>query len=240
MNDDQPEKLQRRIHMKPNNIRNKIHSQINKFFKLIKWNDTSIGRKYLLAFAISATFFIIAAIVVYSQVSVAKNDIEKIEDDSFRTHQLEQMASLIQLKDVYIADFIITRRTAYIDEYEQVLEEFQELATDLEPIMHTEKQKNLFNSIINYDDRMNDMFTTIIEDPDVTEDLQKQRRNQANRTRVTVVAAIDMLIDITFEEQEASVQSANQSIQNIVFILFIASGLAILAGILIVLLISRN
>lgn len=221
-------------------FRKKLNKFSNQLSKLTHWKNIRIGRKYLLSFSVAAVLFIISVIIVYFQLSVAENDIEKFEEDSIRTNQLSQMASLIQLKDVQIADYMITQRTSYLDEYEETLKEFDELKSILEPIMVTEKQQNLFELIIEYDDRMNDMFATIAEDPDSSENLAMARREQSNSLRISIQGAIDILIENTFEEQADSIENVNQSIKNSVLVLVIASGLAIIIGTSIVLAISHN
>lgn len=225
---------------KTKELTNKLTPILNKFDKFFNWRNLRIGQKYLLSFSIVALLFIVSVLIVYIQLSIVENNIDTIEENSIRTYELEQLASLIQMKDVHIADYMITDSPKYIEEYEQTYEEFNQLVEKVKPAMHTEQQQNLFNLVIEYDERMNDMFATILEEDTLSEDLTILRREQSNRTRVAVDDAITMLIEITFEEQAESVAHAKSNINQSILILIIASGLAVIIGVTIVWLISRT
>ena len=77
-------------------------------FKFFNWRNISIGRKYITSFSIAAILFFISALIVYFQLSVVEEDISKFEEYSLRTNDTAELASLMQNKDVYIADYIIS------------------------------------------------------------------------------------------------------------------------------------
>lgn len=221
-------------------LQNKLKPIIDKFGEFINWRDLRIGYKYLLSFSIVTILFIASVLIVYFQLSIVETNINQIEEDSIRTHELEQMATLIQKKDIHIADYIITNDEQYIEQYEQTLEEFNQLVEKVEPAMRTEQQKNLFNVIMDFDNRMNDIFEDIIEEENTSDRMTKLRREQTNRTRMAVDDGINMLIEYTFEDQAESVASAKSSISYSIFALIIASGLAIIIGVTIVAIVSRR
>jgi len=189
---------------------------------------------------LAITLFLIAGIIVFFQLSLINKNVDKFEEDTIRTQDLSDLSSLIQTKDVQIADFMITKSSKYIDEYEVVLDQFNELVTELEPNMVTEKQQNLFNLILDYDSQMNDMFAEIIEDPDMSDNITAMRREQSNRLRGGVVEATNMLIELTLEEQAASMEDTQSAVSSSTWILIASYILAILLGAGTVILISRN
>lgn len=213
------------------------------FFKNIDfkmWRNIAINRKYLTAFAASIVFFFIAGVIVFIQLSNVTSNVEQFEEDMVRSQDLAQLASLIQMKDVRMADFMITNAEKYIEDYKEIYDEFNELAEKLEPMMEDENRKGLYEYILENDEKMNSIFEEVIEQPDVSENLTAMRRENSNRYRMAVVDATQMLIDRTIEEQAESVASTQASVRNSTWVLIIANLLAILFGVIIVILISRN
>lgn len=222
-------------------IWSKIKNGFNHFPELIRWRNRRIGQKYLTSFAIAAILFIISGVIVYFQLSLAGKDISKFEEESLRTHDMAQMASLIQTKDVQIADYIITKNEKYIEEFEKLLDEFEELERKLEPTMRTEGQQGLFKLIQDNNNRINNTFYNVIdENNNYSDSYLNSLRESSSSLRSSTVEATDMLIEMIFEEQNATIESANQGINNSVLILVIANIIAISIGVLIVILISRS
>lgn len=220
-------------------ISQKFHSLVKKI-DFSQWRNFKIGQKYLSAFALAITLFLIAGIIVFFQLSLINKNVDKFQEDTIRTQDLSDLSSLIQTKDVQIADFMITKSSKYIDEYEVVLDQFNELVTELEPNMVTEQQQNLFNLILDYDSQMNEMFAEIIEDPDMSDNITAMRREQSNRLRGGVVEATNMLIELTLEEHAASMEDTQSAVSSSTWILIASYILAILLGAGTVILISRN
>jgi len=219
----------------------KIKNGFVSFSKLIGWRNRRIGQKYLMSFAIAAILFIISGVIVYFQLSLAGEDISKFEEETLRTHDMAQMASLIQTKDVQIADYIITKNEKYIEEFEKLLDEFDKLEKKLEPNMRTDEQQGLFKLIQDNNNRINKTFYNVIDNNNIySDDYLNSLRESSSSLRSSTVEATNMLIDMVFEEQNTTMESANQAISNSVLILVTTNIIAISIGVLIVILISRS
>src|SRR5699024_10588273 len=225
-------------------IWSKIKKGFNHFPELIRWRNRRIGQKYLTSFAIASILFIISGVIVYFKLSFAGKGISIFEEESLRVHDIEHMAqmdALIQTKDVQIDDYIITKNEKYIEEFEKLLDEFEELERKLEPTMRTEGQQGLFKLIQDNNNRINNTFYNVIdENNNYSDSYLNSLRESSSSLRSSTVEATDMLIEMIFEEQNATIESANQGINNSVLILVIANIIAISIGVLIVILISRS
>ena len=209
-------------------------------FKFLNWQNISIGNKYIISFSIAAALFAVSGFIVHFQLSVVEENIEQFESDSQLTFEMTQMSSLVQLKDMQMADYIITKNSKYITEYEAYHEQFIELENKLEPLMETEKQQSLFNFVKENNYKMDDILNEIQEVIDGQEIMTTIFRERSNSLRIGTVEALDMLIEDIFETQNKTMESANTSIDTSMLILIIASLTAIILGVLIMLLISRG
>src|SRR5699024_2127804 len=177
----------------------------------LNWRNISISQKYLGSFSVAAFLFIISGIIVFMQLTVAEQDISTFESEATRAHDISTMESLLQQKDIQIADFIITENDKYVDEFYDLLDEFNELTTKLESSMDTSDQRDTFNLIVKNDKEINEIFFKIIEDDDISSALTVVRRNEANLLRYRTVHLINELIDNINEEQAETMTRANNS-----------------------------
>lgn len=214
----------------------RVTKRIFGVFKFLNWKNMSIGNKYIASFSIAALFFIVAAIIVHLQLSIVKDDIEQFESDSQLTFDMTQMSSLIQLKDVQIADYIITSNNKYLNEYNALHEQFIELERKIEPFMQTEKQQALFQYIKDNNAEMD----KVLADAEAVIDGHTIFRERSNSLRFATVETLNTLIDNIFEEQTATMESANHGIDSSMFILILSNLVAISLGVLIIFFISRN
>lgn len=205
-----------------------------------KWRNFRIGQKYLSAFSLTVLLFLIACIIVFFQLSSIHRNFSVLESDTYKAQQLHRLSTLIQTKDTTMADYIITGSSKYIDEYEEVFHEFNALAEEVEALMETEKQINLFNLIKENDDSMNRTFEEVVEDENAGEHLLMMRRERSNQFRYAVVTAVEMLVDDMAEIQADSIKNTYASINMGRLILILSNVFAISLGVITVLFISRN
>lgn len=224
--------------------RNRIQKKVEKkklgLFKFFNWRNISIGNKYITSFSVAAILFLLSGFIVHTQLSSVERNVTQLESDSQLTFDMMQMASLIQLKDMQMADYIITKNQKYVSEYETYHEDFIDLENKLKPLMHTDEQKSLFEFISDNNRKMDEVLADIQEVIDGQEIMSTIFRERSNSIRVGTVSALDMLVENIFEEQNNTLENANKSINTSILILIIASLVAIGLGILIMLLISRG
>src|SRR5690625_7287302 len=85
-------------------------------------------------------------------------NIVNMKEESLRTHDIAQMATLIQLKDVQIADYIISGNEKFIDSFDKMDEEFEQLKEKIQPNIKSDKEKDMFSIILANSSRMNSLF----------------------------------------------------------------------------------
>lgn len=215
---------------------------LKRWGNLFAWRNIKISRKYLAGFILAALLFFSAGVVVYFQLEVADRDIDKIEEESLRTKDINNLAKLVQSKDMHIADFIITGERRYRVEYEELSEEFYQLEKKIEPYMRTSEQQKIFSEILENNERIDAVFHDEIVDAILSDRAYKANaiRNVSSSLRETTIDLADQLIEIVVEEQSNAVSSAKDSLYNSTTILIIANLVAIGLGIIFMILISRG
>lgn len=113
-----------------------------------KIRDISIGWKYSIALLVSIGLFIISAVIISNQFNLIKENIEKIERKGESVRLITDMASLLRARDIQISDFVNTKDSSYIDEYNSLTKQFDNLRSIIEPNMKTDLQKELLSEII--------------------------------------------------------------------------------------------
>lgn len=208
--------------------------------KFLNWRNVNIGNKYIISFTLAALLFIMASAIVLYQLSTVEKNTDQFERDSQLTFDMTQMSLLAQLKDVQMADYIITKNTSYITEYNKVREQFIELENKLEPIMQTERQQALLKHIKDNNEKMDTVLSDIEEVSDGQDIITAIFRERSNSLRVGTVEAIDRLIENVLEEQKLAMDGAKNSIDSSIMVLIISNLVAISLGIIIMLVISRG
>lgn len=219
---------------------NKWKDSIVNFFS--KGRNIKISYKYIIVFIVTSLLFILAIGIAYFQMTVAKKDMKKVEEKSYRANEMAQLAILIQTKDVKFGDFVITEKEEYIIEIEELNLEIGKLLNELKPDLNTEEQKEFFSRIEENDKQINEML--INEFIPAINNGQREMinilRNQSNVLRSSNVELANLLIDKINGEQALAVESAEKNLNTSIFILILASFIAIVAGILLIMIISRR
>ncbi|SHG10045.1 methyl-accepting chemotaxis protein [Ornithinibacillus halophilus] len=210
--------------------------------KRFNLKDVKIGHGFLAIFIASSILFLIAGSIVYFELHNASNDIEIIDEYSANVNDMAEMASIIQVKDVQISDYLLNDRTKYVDAFIEYQEEFNALLTKIEPNMRTNEQKELFNKIKENDQKINDMFLNEISNFVETNQLHLANlmRNQSSELRSSTVNLVNDLMDTVKEEQVQAVQNSKQSISRTTVFLVVSTAIAILLGLILMYMTSRR
>lgn len=222
---------------------NKLKQLIRQRAKILSvhWRNLRIGKKYVLVYIISAMLFFIAGTIVYFQMESTRSEIKTIEQKSNLVNQISDLSAIIQVKDVQIADYLLTKSKRFADTYQTYQTQFDELAGELEPLLETEEQKELFSTIIQNDAEMNgilDEIETALSQNQTY--MANSIRNISSVLRGDTTALANKLIGLLEKEQNAAVQSSNRSITINTIVLAITNISSILIGILLMIAISRK
>lgn len=139
-----------------------------------------MSQKYLGSFLVTAILFIISGIIIFTQLNVAERDINQFEDEVIRSHDFAMLESLLQEKDLRIADYIITGDEKYVEGYHELVDEFNTLITELERNLASDEQRRLFGLILKNDAKITEVFNQIMETNNLDSLLTTTRRGKAN------------------------------------------------------------
>lgn len=211
-----------------------------KGFTLFKKRKVGIGTKYLGAFAVAAILFIIAGTIVFLQLSTAEQNIEQLSNESSRAQDMGEIVQLFQQKDITFADFIINRNPMFVEQFDELTVQFNEVEKRIEPTLTTEEQKETFNQIKENDNRMNEMFLEVVNIPDDQNFAANVLRRQTTTLRTSTEELIGELTSIVQTSQANAMDRANSSMNASIIILLVANVVAIGLGIVVVYLVSRG
>jgi methyl-accepting chemotaxis protein len=209
---------------------------------LLDWNNTKISRKYLYVFLVTAVLFLAAGGAVYVQLVKGQKDVQTIDQYSSRVNDMADLAALIQTKDVQIADYLLTKKSRFVDSFEEYKAQFDELKEKVEPTLTTDEQKEIFNKIVANDEKVNDMFYGEISDA-VTNNqdyMAMSIRAQSSELRSNTIELVTELMDIVKADQKEVVTKSQSSLKLGMTTLGIVNIIAIVLGIILLLLVSKR
>ncbi|WP_339229993.1 methyl-accepting chemotaxis protein [Oceanobacillus sp. FSL K6-2867] len=205
-------------------------------------HNIKIGKKYLYAFIATILLFTCSSLLVYFQLEQGQRDVESANEYIDRVNTLTELSSIIQAKDVQIADYLLTRNAVYIEAFENYQSQFNAIVEQLEPMLANDEQRSMYQELIISDAAINSTFTdkmvTYMENDQAT--LANTLRETTYRFRTGNVEIVEGLVQMTKSEQLEATENAAGSMKNVTAILFIANITTIVAGIIIFTLISRN
>ncbi|MFD1850839.1 methyl-accepting chemotaxis protein [Oceanobacillus bengalensis] len=206
------------------------------------WKDIRISNKYLIAFFTTITLFLMGSAIVFLQLHSMQKDMESIEEQNNLVNDMNQVISLIQLKDVQISDYLLTQRTVFIESYHTYSEEIKTYFANLEPKLSTDKEKAILEQIVTNDKSMDDILLEKMV-PAVEEGrtvYATSQRNYSTNLRTETSELATQLIETIKEEQVKTVASTSSSMANSTIILILSNLSVIIIGTLFMALISRK
>ncbi|RKQ33190.1 methyl-accepting chemotaxis protein [Oceanobacillus halophilus] len=222
----------------------KKNNQISKQRKSnkLKWKNLNISVKYLSAFAVTALLFLIASFVVYSQLTKTEDNVASIEEQNVWVNEMTELISLIQLKDVQIADYLLTESSIYIDQYHTYTEELNSLMEQLKPTLTTQAQKESIEIIQKNDENINQTFfdkmVPAMEEGRIA--YATSLRNTSTTLRNENSDHVNQLIESIKKEQQDIVHSVTQNMNNSTLILVIANLSVVIIGTILMAVVSRR
>ncbi len=187
-------------------------------------------------------FFIVAAIIVSYFVKSIQTDIEAVDRRGDRSVKLTEMGSQFRSKDTRISDYIIFQDDAFIEEFQEKRELFNQLEEDIRPKMDTEEQLALYNQIVENDKQVNDIFleeiVPAIQNQNMVEALSY--RTETSSIRSETDDLLDQLRVIVDGEQATAIEKAKEDAAITYSTLIISVVLASIIGSVVTFLINRR
>lgn len=199
----------------------------------------SIGTKYLGALSISIILFLIATVVVFFQLTTAKNNVENIINQNQLANDIAQLALYVEQQNSSISDYIIVGGSKYVDEFNQAAEKFEEVAQRVESQISDEHQF-IYNKVVeNYEATKNLFLNTITSEEAGEHDVVLAQINLAS-IKNSSVSLLNRLMEDVNNELGESVITVNTSMNDTLTFLITVNIISILIGLIIMVFISRR
>jgi len=209
------------------------------FISLKLFNNIPIGLKYLILFLFSVALFIAATVIVYTQLSAAKKDVQTIVSHSEIASLMTDMALLIERQDSSISGFSIAGHMRHVEDYEQMEVELAEIFATLDTVFTEGEEELTYGAIkINSESISNLFLNRLIDQRSKGEDvLATQLEIDTHKT--LLINLVSDLINIYTEGQESAVVKVNQSMNQSIVFLVVINIISIVLGFVTLIFISR-
>src|SRR5690625_2409947 len=181
----------------------------------------SIGTKYLSVFFFSILLFIVATVVVFFQLNTAKDNVHEIIQKSQLANDMAQLALHVERQDSIISEYVIVGGNKYVEEFNEVNNNLEEVVNRLEKEISGERNEFLFTKVVENMDVISDIFLNeMVNDGYVDEEDLIYPMIQISTQKTAAVTLINQLIDAVNEEESAATAQVNNSMdQSIVFLI---------------------
>lgn len=207
-----------------------------------KFNDFGIGIKYTTTYLIMVFIFLVAGGIVFLQLNEANEHANTVQKTSVHMLDMTELVSLIQLKDVQIADYLVTENNTYIEAFREYEEQLNQLIAKIEPNLETSKEQNILNALKKNDEIINKTLNNRII-PSVEENqilIARNLRDTTHRYRQENMKLVKELMEISASTQRKAVENAATKMGGSQIVLAIANLSAMIVGIILIFLISRR
>lgn len=211
---------------------------IRNFFR---WQDMPISRKYLMVFFLSVILFTTSGILVHQQGLRTEGSMNDYVEQRETVQHLNELALLMHYKELQIADFIISKDQVHVENFERAAEETRELFVKIQNELDLQNQDR-FNEIIEKNNRFDLIFKDTVLDVELelSDDYLATKRKDSTNLRTNMLNEIDMLIQEIEEEQNKQLTHSQSNMRVSLSLLWIGNISAVIIGIIVLLLVSRN
>ena len=212
----------------------------SKAFQLLR--NIPIGGKYLFVFILTVILFAVATILVYNQLSIAKNDVDNIIEVSDLTEKMTELALLIEQQDSAINSYIIIGNDRYIDQFNQLQDQVDDIFNHLDERFPIDQQQYMEIIKTNQKD-ISEMFINELLPETVENQISMIQIKIANK-KDRIVTFINTVNDELAEQQAEAIvnvnSSMNKSVQSLIWINALSIVIGFVTLVLIGQYISRN
>lgn len=211
----------------------------NTFPGLRFFNNIPIGMKYLFMFLFSVVLFIGATLIVYTQLSAAKDDVQSIIVHSDIAASMTDLALLIEQQDSSISAYSLAGNNRHVESYEKMEEEISEIFAILDDVFIDGDEELTYGAVkMNSDNITNLFLNRLVQQRENDEDIIGTQL-EIDTQKDVLINLISDLIKVYSEEQEGAIVKVNKSMnQSIIFLVGI-NIVSIVLGFIALIIISR-
>ncbi|MFB6465684.1 methyl-accepting chemotaxis protein [Cytobacillus sp. Hz8] len=205
------------------------------------WLKLRLGQKYGVALMLTIGLFTISTLITFLLLTIANAKMEDVRNTGEKAVAITEAAAVFHNKGSIIGTYIIDSKSIYLDKFDQVTKQFDEIKKELQPKLTTAESKEILQKIDAYDQKITSVFID-----DIKPALQN---NESYKIRIgkeqvdNIVSQTDNSIDelqTTFKtEQKEAISSAKSSLLIAIIVLIISIIISSLLGILTILLIGK-
>ena len=209
------------------------------FIKLNFFNNVPIGMKYLVIFLFSVVLFIAATVIVYVQLTTAKEDVDSIITNSEIANSMTEMALIVEQQHAAISSYAIVGNDRHIEAYDNMAENLQGILDQLDDVFIGTEDEYTYGAIKMNVEAIDGLFHNR---------LIPQKRNDENivAEQIEIDTLKDALINLISDliksfsvQQEASITNVNDSMNRSIFFLVSINIISIILGFITLLVVSR-
>ncbi|MFD1020027.1 methyl-accepting chemotaxis protein [Thalassobacillus hwangdonensis] len=205
-----------------------------------KWKDAGIGWKYGIAYISTIVFFLIAIVIVFVELNLAKNDVMNLADRGNAALNVSEMASIARTKDIRIADYIREPRSSYVEEFEQNQQAFNTIENNYRESLQDSELEKLMVHISEVDKEINAIFLDQIVGNSSNTSMVSDLRLRTQGLRKDLVDSLEELEGIVLQHKTEAEEDAEASIDLTMLILLVSVGAAIILGAVLMYIVNRS
>ncbi|MFS8651271.1 MAG: methyl-accepting chemotaxis protein [Caldibacillus sp.] len=204
--------------------------------------NLQISTKYRIAFLSTVFFFIFAAAISGYEFQQIRTNIDLIRQQNEKQQIIAEMNALYNSRDGKVADFLLNRWIQFKVEYDKLTEQFTGLVGELEPLLQTAEEKELFGEIVASDKQYNDIFKERIFEQSQKGNIETAVRARDELRKVSAELSKDLteLTNMAEENVNIAVQNTIKHALNAFLIVVVSFLVVATTGTILMELISRN
>src|SRR5699024_8447292 len=184
--------------------------------------------------------FVIATIIVYSQLTKAEDNVANIIDKSELSDSIAQLALLVEQKDSLISHYVIGESKQYVDEFHETNEALENVLEQLiDEFKVDEDSEFLLSHITDNKETIDDLFLNQIVDDNLNERDLSNLHIEIGTEKTASVELINRLIENVNEEQAVATSNVTSSMDRSMSTLIIINIVSIIIGLIIMIVVSR-
>lgn len=206
------------------------------------WLKLKLGQKYGVALALTIGLFTISTLITFILLTAVNAKMEVVKNTGEKTVSITEAASTFHNKGSIIGTYIIDSKPMYIDKFNDVTKEFDQIKKEIQPKLTTSSSKEILEDINENDKKVTDVF---INDIKVALQNGESYKVRIGKEQVdNIVNQTDKKINelrTTFKkEQKDAISSAKSGLLTTIIVLVISIIVSAFLGILTILIIGKS
>lgn len=206
------------------------------------WKRLKLGQKYGVALFLTIGLFTASTVITFILLTIANAKMDQVEKTGEKAVGITEAAVVFHNKGSIIGTYIIDSKSVYIDKFNKVTEQFDEIKKVIEPNLTTAKSKEVLQEIDKYDQKVTSVFLNDIQPALKNGETYKVRlgKEQVDNIVTQTGGKIDELRTVFKKEQKSAISSAKSSLLITIIVLVISIIVSAFFGILTIFLIGKG